>query len=71
MVWINVEVNIDEIETNDLIDELEERGYDVRDYGRSGDKKEIIHDIWLLRRNGKSYDHLMDTLIYETLGRVV
>ena len=71
-VYTEVEVDVDlgDFETDDLLDELESRGSlpaegDV-------DAKELVQKIWLKRRVGNhDYQHELDQLIYQVLGKVV
>lgn len=67
---VEVDVDLDEFETEDLIEELESRGYLVTDEeGR--DNNEILVKIWELRRMGKNYEAELDQLIYCVLGKVI
>lgn len=65
-------VNVDASDFNDeeLIEELEDRGYSI-DSGGSSVTNSVLMDIYLLRRRGLPYDHLVDKLIYEVLGKVI
>ena len=69
-VYTEVEVDVDlgEFDTDDLIEELESRGSGVMDYG---DGKEILESIYQKRRLGQDYQTELDTLIYLGLGRIV
>ena len=73
-VYKEVEVDIDlsDFETDDLIEELEERG-ELSSRTGSGpyDSKELVEQIWMLRRNGQNYQHQLDNLIYNVTGRIV
>ena len=64
---VDVEVCISEFDTEDLLDELDSRGYGFE----SNTAKETLQEIYLLRRQGQSYEHLMDNLVYQVLGRLV
>jgi len=68
-VYTEVEVDIDlsEFETTDLVEELETRGV-VAD---NGDSKELIEQIWLKRRLGKDFTEELDKLLYNVLGRAI
>jgi hypothetical protein len=70
-VYTEVEVDVDlvDFDTNDLLDELERRG-DLP-VEESGNAKEIVEQIYYLRRQGQPYDHLMDSLMYAVMGRVL
>jgi hypothetical protein len=37
----------------------------------SGAAKEIVEQIYYLRRQGQPYEHLMDSLMYAVMGRVI
>ena len=65
---VEVEVELDDFDTDDLIEELERRGSGVMDYG---DGKEILETIYEKRRLGKDYQAELDQLIWLGLGRVV
>lgn len=67
---VEVDVDISEFETEDLIDELESRGELPSSTGPY-DSNELIQKIWMLRRNGKDYQTLLDDLIYAVTGRIV
>jgi hypothetical protein len=67
---VDVDVDLSDFETDDLIEELELRGelpYSTGPY----DSNELVQKIWMLRRNGKDYQTLLDDLIYAVTGRVV
>ena len=66
---VEVDVDLSDFETDDLIEELESRGSAVMDYG---DGKEILEAIWLKRRMGRTdYQTELDQLIYAGLGHVI
>jgi hypothetical protein len=71
-VYTEVEVDVDlgEFDTADLIDELEERG-ELPSNAGPYDSNELVQKIWQLRRNGKDYQRLLDDLIYAVTGRIV
>lgn len=59
---IDVEVDLDLIDTDDLLDALEDRGaYPIKE------QTQIIYD---LRQQGKPFDHELNQLIYIVLGRL-
>ena len=68
-IYTEVEVDISEFETEDLLDELESRGSLPADV--PGDSKDLVEAIWLRRRNGQDYDDLVDKLIYNVTGHVI
>ena len=70
-VYTEVEVDVDlvDFDTDDLLEELESRG-DLP-VEESGNAREIVEQIYYLRRQGQPYEHLMDSLMYAVMGRVV
>ena len=71
-VYTEVEVDVDlgDFETDDLLDELESRGElpVESDFGA----KSLVETIWLKRRmNRTDYQTELDQLIYAVLGKVV
>ena len=70
-VYTEVEVDVDlgDFDTDDLLDELERRGLgaEVNDSTAT----EIITAIWEKRRLGRDYQQELDRLIYQTIGRVI
>jgi len=67
-VYTEVEVDVDltDFETEDLIDELENRGH-LTDI----DSKEIMESIYQKRRIGQDYQQELDKLIYSVLGKIL
>ena len=67
-VYTEVEVDVDltYFETEDLIDELENRGHMA-----TTDSKEIVEAIYQNRRSGKDFSHELDQLIYTVLGKIL
>jgi hypothetical protein len=74
-IYTEVEVDVDmsDFETNDLIEELESRGLDYNTHGVDADKmKALLTAIWHKRRLGNhDYQQELDQLIYGVLGCVV
>jgi hypothetical protein len=35
------------------------------------DSRELVEQIWMLRRNGKNYDAPLDQLVYAVTGRII
>jgi hypothetical protein len=67
---VEVDVNLEDFETDDLIEELENRGSLPPE--ANGDAKELVEAIWLKRRLGNhDYQTELDQLIYQVLGHVV
>jgi hypothetical protein len=63
---IDVDVDLDQFDTDDLIDELESRGEVFQTESTS-----ILEEIYHLRRQNLDYQHKLDELIYEVLGKIV
>ena len=69
-IYTEVEVDVDltDFDTDDLIEELESRGSGVMDYG---DGKEILEIIYTKRRVGQNYQTELDQLIWLGLGKII
>ena len=65
---VEVDVDLSDFDTDDLIEELESRGSAVMDYG---DGKEVLRAIYEKRRLGQDYQTELDQLIWLGLGRVI
>jgi hypothetical protein len=65
---VEVDVDLTEFDTEDLVDELESRGAGG---GEFGDGKDILARIYEKRRLGQDYQDDLDQLIYVGLGRIV
>ena len=67
---VEVDVDISEFDTEDLLDELAARGSLPTE--ANFDAKELLEKIWMKRRLGNhDYQTELDQLIYQTLGHVV
>lgn len=69
-VYTEVEVDVDlsDFDTEDLIEELESRGAGTTDYG---DGKELLLSIYEKRRLNQDYQNELDQLIWLGLGKVL
>ena len=65
---VEVDVNLSEFDTDDLIEELESRGAGTTGYG---DGKDVLLSIYEKRRIGQDYQEELDQLIWLGLGRIV
>lgn len=65
-----VDIDLSDVDDDELIEEIESRGWQVGE-SHEFEQNELITQIYLLRRTGKTYDHLVDKLIYEVLGKVI
>lgn len=71
-VDVDVADVLEEVDTEDLITELERRGNDYNtQYVDPDEAREKLTKIWQLRREGKDYDKELDDLIYYVLGKVI
>jgi len=67
---VEVDVDLGDFETDDLLDELESRGELPAD--SQYDAKDLLTAIWLKRRMGRTdYQTELDQLIYTGLGKIV
>ena len=67
---VEVDVDLSEFDTEDLLDELASRS--SLPVEGSDNAKELIEAIWLKRRLGNhDYQEELDKLIYTTLGKIV
>jgi hypothetical protein len=65
---VEVDVDLSDFDTDDLIEELESRGSSTPDYG---DGKETLRTLYEKRRLGQDYQAELDQLIWLGLGRVI
>jgi hypothetical protein len=72
-VTAEVEVDLSDFDTDDLIEELESRGRDYNTTGVDADEMRLLlESIWHKRRLGNNdYQTELDRLIYGVLGHVV
>lgn len=66
---VEVEVELDDFDTDDLIEELEKRGKGMEVASQTG--TELLTAIYEKRRNGHDYQRELDELIYVGIGRIV
>ena len=75
-ITINADVDsrdvLEEIDTDELIEELERRGKDYNTQGVDADEmQKLLEKIWMNRRIGSDYQSELDKLIYGVLGKLV
>jgi len=71
-VTAEVEVDLSEFDTDDLVEELDNRGYDYNTQGVDGDEtRSLLEQIWILRRLNKDYQKELELLIYKVLGKTI
>ena len=67
---VEVDVDLSDFETDDLLEELESRGTLPVEHGNNS--IELLQAVWLKRRMGsKDYDTELDQLIYTGLGKII
>ncbi len=73
MTYITVDVDLDDFDTDDLIEEIESRGYvvDPEESVSQIDEEcvSLIRQIYEKRRIGSDYKEALDSLIYNVLGK--
>ena len=71
-VTVDVEVDLSDFDTDDLIEELEDRGKWPGSSDIRFDSTELLETIWKKRRLGNhDYQTELDQLIYAVLGKVI
>jgi hypothetical protein len=67
MPYVSVEVDVDleDLDTDEMIEELQNRGYFV-----SKNYNEILQEIYLLHQQGKDHQEQLRQLFWNVLGRI-
>ena len=65
---VEVEVDLEDFDTDELIEELERTGTGTVDYGNG---TEVLQAIYEKRRLGQDYQQELDQLIWLGLGKIV
>ena len=65
--YVDVDVELDDFDTDELIEELERRGADIP---ASNDVIYLIHSLYEKRRMGIDYTRELDDIIYQAIGRI-
>jgi hypothetical protein len=65
---VEVDIDLEDFDTDELVEELERRGCGTVDYG---DGKDVLMSIYEKRRLGKDYQRELDQLIWMGLGKVL
>ena len=63
---VEVDIDLEEFDTDDLIEELNSRNVVYR-----GGGADIVNEIIKCKYRHQPYDHLVDNLIYEVTGKIV
>ena len=66
---VEVDVDISDFDTDDLLEELESRG-SLPPEGNIN-ARELVEQMYYLHRQGKDCDHMLDALFYAVLGKIV
>ena len=70
-VTVDVEVDLDEFDTDELISELESRGHDYNTRGVDGDEARVLlEQIYQARKTNQPYEQQVDQLVWYVLGRM-
>lgn len=64
--YVTVDIDLEDIDTDDLVEELERRGQVVKD-----EDFDQLTRIYELRRTGRLFDTELDNYIYDVLGKIV
>ena len=71
-ITTEVEVDLSDFDTDDLLEELEIRGHDMGSGPGPFDSKELLEKIWMKRRMGnQDYQQELDQLIYNVTGHII
>ena len=66
---VEVDVDLEDFDTDDLIEELERRGKGLEVASESG--TELVTAIYEKRRLGQDYQRELDDLIYVAIGKIL
>jgi len=73
-ITTEVEIDLSEFDTRDLVEELESRGHDFTEtHIPLGDGKgnSLLEQIYQKRRTGRNFDAELDQFLQLSLGRIV
>ena len=65
---VEFDVELDDFDTEDLVEELESRGAGTMDYA---DGRELLEAIYQKHRMGQDYTEELRKLIYHGLGKIL
>lgn len=69
MAFVNVDVDLSELDTEELITELEARGEEVNGF-TFYESRRLVEQIYNLYRSNQDYDLELTKLFYLELGRI-
>lgn len=64
-VW----VDLDDFETEDLISEIKNRGKPIPEIRAS--VNQLLNDMYLAKVRNQPYEHILNQLFYEALGKIL
>ena len=67
---VEVEVDLDDFDDDDLIEEIESRGYELAN-GIDDSVMAAIRELHQAYTTGKYYEHILGKLFDQALGRIV
>lgn len=69
-MYRTIEVDLEDFDTDSLIDELENRGVTVHGQTGHDDNLRIMQEIYERRLCGRDYERQLDQLIWNTIGKM-
>ena len=73
-ITTEVEIDLSEFNTSDLVEELESRGHDFAENDiplGDGNGNSLLEQIYQKRRTGRNFDAELDEFLQLSLGRIV
>ena len=70
MAYVEVEVDLKDFSTEDILAELKSRQLDGFDEFTQNNIKGLVQKIYELKRDGKDYTYQLNTLFYNVIGRI-
>jgi len=70
MANVEVEVDLKDFNTEDILAELKSRELDGFDEFTKNNIKGLVQKIYELKRDGKDYTYQLNTLFYNVIGRI-
>ena len=72
-ITTEVEVELSDFDTEDLVEELESRGYDFANNDiplGNGNGNSLLEQIYQKRRTNRNFDAELDLFLQQSLGRI-
>ena len=72
-ITTKVEVELSDFDTEDLVEELESRGYDFANNDiplGNGNGNSLLEQIYQKRRTNRNFDAELDLFLQQSLGRI-